>query len=174
MVYKFTIKEIKRTDIPVRADTPDEAQKIFSQWYEKHTAGEPKDTVIYDLLDNGYEGREITRSPGIPESDWGIDKVMLPEEGSKPEEPLYNLQVRFADGSELKTYKDMTLGSIGVILSSLSHKYYLLSDTNDYDPITGPTYNEARGYKINPFFNVYAVLKDEEETWYDFNEGGLV
>ena len=174
MIYTFTIRETKKVDIPVRANTPDEAQKIFTQWYQKHSAGEPKDTTIYDLLDNGYEGRDITRSPGIPESDWGSDKVMLPEEGSKPEEPLYNLQVRFADGSELATYKDQTLGSIGTILSSLSDKYYLFPDTSDYDPITGPGYNEPCGYRVNPFFNVYAVLKDEEETWYDFNEGGLI
>lgn len=156
MIFNFEIKEIKRTNISVKANNPSEAQKIFSQWYEKHTAEEPQDTTIYDLLDNGYEGREITRSPGIPESDWH-DKVMLPEESDEPEEPLYDLHVRFADGSASVCYGNQLLSSIGTIFASLGGKYYLIPDP------------EKRGLVVGEDFYVYAVLKDAKETWYELD-----
>lgn len=155
MIYNFEIKEIKKTNISVKANNPSEAQKIFSQWYEKHTAEEPQDTTIYDLLDNGYEGREITRSPGIPESDWDGDKVMLPEENDEPEEPLYNLHVRFADGSASVCYRNQLLSSIGTMFASFGGKYYLIPDP------------EKEALVVERDFYVYAVLKDEEETWYE-------
>ena len=56
MIYFFTITETSKAAIPVRAKNPDEAQRIFTEWYKKHDES-PMDTTITELLDNGYDGR---------------------------------------------------------------------------------------------------------------------
>lgn len=157
MIYEFTIKELKKTVIPVRADSPDDAQKIFDKWYHKHTDGEPQDSTILDLLDNGYEGRSLHRSAGIPENEYDYGNVMLPEENVVPEEPLYGLRIRFAEGAQYKA-DNQSLASIAGLISSYSQKYYLFPDA-------------GRGGLMsysNRYFWLYAVLKDQPETWYEF------
>ena len=163
MIYEFTIKELKKTVIPVRADSPDEAQKTFDQWYHKHADQEPQDSTILDLLDNGYEGRSLHRSAGIPEKEYDYGKVMLPEEKDTPEEPLYSLHIRFADGSQPYNIGNQKLSDISGLISSYSQKYYLFPDAGDGDLMTQTS-------SIR-YFWLYAVLKDKSETWYEFSDG---
>lgn len=159
MIYEFTIEELKRAVIPVRAKSPDEAQKIFDQWYHQHTDKEPQDSTILDLLDNGYEGRGLHRSAGIPEDEYNCGNVMLPEEKDEPEEPCYKMHIRFADGSQSFLAEDQTLVDISRIISDFGQKYYLFPD--------GDLMSNS-----NRYFWLYAVLKDKPETWYEFNNEG--
>lgn len=161
MIYEFKIKEIFQTIIPVKADSPDEAQKIFDKWYEKHD-GSPADSTIQDLLDNGYDGREITRSVGIKEDEYDGD-IMLPEEKPKPKEPVYDLYVRFADGTKQFIAHRITLAEYGGYLRDFGAKYHLFPDTKE--PVIGILDPEDPAYK--GAFSIYAVLKDKEETWYE-------
>lgn len=157
------IKELKKTVVPVRADNPDDAQKIFDQWYHKHTDAEPQDSTILDLLDNGYEGREISRSAGIPEDEYDGGNVMLPEEGMIPEEPLYGLRIRFADGSQPYNAQNLSLATVAGLISSYSQKYFLFPDGGDGGNRLMIGYSR--------YFWLYAVLKDQPETWYEFGDG---
>ena len=159
MIYEFTIKELKKTVIPVRADTPDAAQNIFDKWYRKHANEEPQDSTILDLLDNGYEGRSLHRSAGIPEDKYGDGNVMLPEEKDVPEEPLYGLRIRFADGSQPYNVQNQSLADVAGLISSYSQKYYLFPDAEDGHLMIG----------YQRYFWLYAVLKDKPETWYEFD-----
>ena len=125
MVYDFIIKEEKKTTVPVRANNPEEADRIFDEWYDRHQA-DSKDTTISDLLDNGYEGITVTRCEGKEESLYNPEDIMLPEEESSPCEKKYSLEVTFADrGGQLYAYPSMTLGEIGCKLADLSQVYYL-------------------------------------------------
>lgn len=164
MIYPFTITETNKTTIPVRANSADEAQKIFWSWYEKHE-NDPEDDLIDTLLENGFDGRKFERFPGkIDEEEYfAMHKlnpfasgIVLPEEKNEPEEPKFDMHIRFADGSEAWTCIDRTLGEIGLKMAELSSKYYLYPDD---------TVNSGRNHD----FWLYAVLKDEKETWYQFN-----
>ena len=156
MVYEFKIEEISSTVVPVRADSPDEAQKIFDTWYKKHTE-DGSDTTVYDLIDNGYQGRHITRSVGRPDCMYSPDDIMLPEESDQPYEPTYSLHIRFSDGSRDIYKKDLTLGQVGRELTIYgSGKYMLLPDA-----MNNRIFSEDAERNIW----IRAVLKDEEETW---------
>ena len=161
MIYEFTIEEKSKTVIPVRANTPDEAQKIFNAWYEKHD-NDPTDSTVADLLDNGYDGRTFIRSEGISEIGYPMGAVMLPEESPTPKEPLYDLHIRFADGSKSIALKDRTLQQIGMELSAWGEKYYLFPDGNDGELVYSPLFKFD-----HQTFNVYAALKDKSETWFE-------
>ncbi len=161
MIYEFTIEEKCKAIIPVKADTPDEAQKIFDDWYAKHD-NESGDSTITDLLDNGYESRLFTRSIGIDEDvyfkmneplGFGNRSYMLPEEKPTPDHNYYSMYVRFADGRRTEHFTEKTLQQIGRLLDSLGDKYHLISDYSNQDP------------KIHNCFWIYAVLKDKEEQW---------
>lgn len=162
MIYDFTIKETSKTVVPVRAKNPDEAQKIFTTWYEKHD-GDPTDSTITDLLDNGYEGREIIRSVGMSEEKYPIHAVMLPEESPTPVEPRYTLHIRFADGSKPVTLTDRTLQQIGQELSAWGEKYYLFPDAGEGWLMCKKNEKET----ADSSFWIYAALKDKEETWFE-------
>lgn len=159
MIYEFLISENKTAKVNVRANTVSEAQKIFQEWYDKHMS-DSKDTLIKDMLDNGYEGLTITRLEGVPDSEFDPRDILLPEEKSEPEEPTYNMSVRFADGSDTMILKDIPLGEVGRHLLILSDKYYLFQDDNYSERAL---FNDPLGKNIW----LYAVLKDKSETWHD-------
>lgn len=167
MIYEFTIKESSKTVIPVRANNPDKAQKIFSEWYDEHD-GDPMDTTIPELLGNGYDGRVITRSAGIPEELWNARiteySVILPEERPKPQEPKYSMHIRFADGRESEDICGKTLREIGMELASLGDKYHLFPDAGDEYGLVTNLVRKHDGDSVQTFW-IYAVLKDQEETW---------
>lgn len=168
MIYEFKIEEKSTTTIPVRADNPDKAQKIFNEWYEKHE-NDPTDSTITDLLDNGYDGRSFTRSAGIDETNYPAGAVMLPEESPMPKEQEYILHIRFSDGSEPITRMNCTLQRIGMELSAWGEKYYLYPDPNASNMLTTfATYDvlKCETVRIEHFW-IYAVLKDKEETWFE-------
>lgn len=167
MIYEFKIEEKSTATIPVRADNPDEAQKIFNEWYEKHE-NDPTDSTITDLLDNGYDGRTFTRSEGIDEANYLSGAVMLPEEQPTPEEPRYILHIRFGDGSKpIELIR--TLQQIGMELLAFGEKYYLFPDPNASNILTTfATYDAHKCKTIKTeHFWIYAVLKDKEETWFE-------
>ena len=153
MIFDFTIKETSKTTISVRADTPDDAQKLFMKWYDKHT-DDPTDTTIDDLLDDGYDGREIIRSVGKTEDHYPVGAIMLPEESNTPVEPKYTLHIRFADGSDPLSLNNRTLAQIGMELVSWGDKYYLFPEENS-------------DFAKESTIAIYAVLKDKEETWFE-------
>lgn len=161
MIYCFTINELRKAKVNVRTENPDEAQKIFSKWYDKHN-DDPLDSTIDEMLEDGYEGRKIIRSIGLTEDVYSKfdplwkNCLMLPEEADEPQEPKIYFHVRFADGSEPIEYKEMTLANIGIQLANLGNKYYLYPDSNIMYPISP----EAMYF--------YAALKDQEETYYEF------
>ena len=167
MIYEFKITETSSVRIPVRADNPDEAQKIFDEWYHKHE-DELNDGYVGELLDNGYDGRKFTRDTGIDANTYfrmyplTSFPVMLPEEAPKPVEPKFDMHVRFADGSNTWTCVNRTLGEIGMKLAELSSKYILYSDPDKF--------NASVPDAIPKIFYIYAVLKDEGETWYEFDD----
>jgi len=161
MIYEFTIEEKAKAVIPVRADSPDEAQKIFDEWYNRHDCA-PMDSTITDLLDNGYESRLFTRSHGIDEDIyWKMNEgtalanrsTLLPEEQSNPNHNYYSMYVRFADGRKSEHFTEKTLPQIGRLLDSLGEKYILTSDLSTQDQ------------KVQNCFWVHASLKDQEEQW---------
>lgn len=162
MIYDFTIKESSKAVVPVKAANPDEAQRIFTEWYEKHDA-DPTDSTITDLLDNGWDGREIIRSVGKSEKNYPIHAIMLPEEQDKPVEPTYELHIRFADGSKPVTLTKRTLRQIGQELSAWGDKYYLFPDAGEGWLMCKKNEKET----ADSCFWIYAVLKDKEETWFE-------
>ncbi len=167
MVYEFTIEEPRKITIPVTAKNPDMAQKIFQEWYEKHT-NDPNDTLIDEMLDNAYDGRKIRRSNGVDENAYwtiyGYDKypVKLPEESNTPQPPKYHLHIRFADGSRAIDYPEIDIYGISIQLSNLGIKYYLFPDH--------PILSYCDYYSNNEMIKIYAVLKDKEETYYEFTK----
>lgn len=167
MVYEFTIEEPRKIRIPVTAKNPDMAQKIFQEWYEKHT-NDPDDTLIDEMLDNAYGGRIIHRSEGMDtNSYWKIynyDKcpVKLPEESNIPQPPKYHLHIRFADGNKSIDYPEIDIYGISIQLSNLGMKYYLFPDH--------PILSYCDGFSNNEMIKIYAVLKDKEETYYEFTK----
>lgn len=165
MVYEFSIEEPRKVIIPVTAKNPDMAQKIFQEWYEKHTE-DPMDTTIDEMLENAYDGRTIRRSEGMDANDyWRIHSyyecpMQLPEEADEPQPPKYHLHIRFADGGRSVDYPEIDINCIATILSNFGMKYYLYPDTDAF-PIG------IRGEKM---INIYAALKDQEETYYEFTQ----
>ena len=155
MVYEFTIEEISKVVVPVRADNADQAQRIFDKWYKEHGDG-GSDTTVYDLLDNGYQGRRISRSIGQPEYLYSPDDIMLPEEADEPQEPRYELFIRFADGTEEVHHSGLTLAHVGIELASYGDKYHLFPDAMNHRIF-------AEDAEKN--IMIYAVLKDQKETW---------
>ena len=168
MIYEFKITEVSRAVVPVRADTPDEAQKIFTEWYQKHEE-DPQDSLINDLLDNGYDGRKFERSTGFNEKEYDnkYSTIMLPEEKPVPQEPTFHLHIRFADGSEPVDYPHKTLKEIGQELYAWGDKYHLFPNAGP--DASGCLLTEA-SKDIESCFWIYAVLKDKPETWYEFEE----
>lgn len=169
MVYEFTIEEPRKITIPVTAKNPDMAQKIFQEWYEKHT-NDPDDTLIDEMLDNAYDGRKIHRSNGVDANAyWRIydyDKypVKLPEEADTPQPPKYHLHVRFADGNRAIDYPEIDIYGISIELSNLGMKYYLYPDPV---PAYIDFYQKENEKEI---IKIYAILKDKEETYYEFTK----
>ena len=157
MIYEFKITELSSATIPVRANNPDEAQKIFDDWYRKHE-DDLNDGLVAEMLENGYEGRKFERSAGIREENY-IHEVLLPEEEKAPPENFMMLNIRFADGRERYTITNTTMARIVETLAELSKKYYLYPDP------------QLRYWMSENSMNVYAVLKDEEETWFEFDMG---
>ena len=159
MVYEFTIEEPRKIRIPVTAKNPDMAQKIFQKWYEKHT-NDPNDTLIDEMLDNAYDGRKIRRSEGVDANaywtiyDYHDYPVKLPEEADMPQPPKYHLHIRFADGNRAIDYPEIDIYGISIELSNLGMKYYLFPDPVPEKEI----------------IKIYAVLKDKEETYYEFTK----
>lgn len=162
MVYEFSIEEPRKVIIPVTAKNPDMAQKIFQEWYEKHS----DDEMIDEMLENAYDGRTIHRSEGMNANDyWGIHiynefPVHLPEEAEEPQPPKYHLHVRFADGARSVDYSEIDIYGISMQLANLGMRYYLYPDTDAF-PV---------GIKGEKMVNIYAALKDKEETYYEFTQ----
>lgn len=156
MIYEFKIEEKSSTTISVRAQNPDEAQKIFDAWYQKHEV-ELDDALVAELLDNGYEGRTFKRSVGMDEESYYPKPVMLPEESAVPQENIMNLQIRFADGSEDYQIRKISFGEIASILNHFERHYHLFPDP------------EKAYWKSKTDMYIYAVLKDTGETWKEFN-----
>ncbi|MDT3388621.1 MAG: hypothetical protein LIR46_12815 [Bacteroidota bacterium] len=140
------------------------AQKIFQEWYEKHT-NDPDDTLIDEMLDNAYDGRKIRRSEGMDANaywtiyDYHEHPVKLPEEADMPQPPKYHLHIRFADGSQAIDYPEIDIYGISIQLANLGVKYHLYPD-----PV--PAYIDYQ--KEKETIKIYAVLKDKEETYYEF------
>ena len=156
MIYEFRITEMSSAVISVRAKTPDEAQKIFDDWYRKHE-DELNDGLIAEMLDNGYDGRKFERSAGIDEKTYIHQGVLLPEEENAPPENFMAIFIRFADGQEPYTVTNTTMSHIGELIAEFSKKYYLYPDP------------QFRYWMAENAMHIYAVLKDEEETWYEFD-----
>ena len=78
MVYEFTMTETKKKTIPVQAKDFQAAHRIFYEWYKNHISN-PKDTVIYDMLDEGNQGISITHSEGADDAMYSPDDILLPE-----------------------------------------------------------------------------------------------
>ena len=154
MIYEFKITEVRTATVAVKAQNSDEAQKIFTEWYEKHE----DDPVIDEMLENGYDGRKFERSVGYCEESYDREKasIFLPEEQNTPQEQKMYLHIRFADGSKPITFWDKTFREIGLYLTQFSDKYYLRTDE---------CFNEPEGGLC-----LYAVLKEQPETWYSFDE----
>lgn len=126
MVYDFILKETKIARVPVAADSEMKASAIFDKWYNKHIS-DPKDSTIYDLLDDGSGGIEITRSPGKPESEYNPEDIMLPEEKGTPEEPVYDLFIQMADQPERIVHKiGISLSDVADTILNYAEKFYLL------------------------------------------------
>lgn len=154
MIYEFKITEVRTATVAVRADNANDGHKIFTEWYEKHD----DDSVIDEMMENGYEGRKFERSAAISEElyDRRNASVILPEENTTPPEQKILLHIRFADGSNPVTFRNKTFREIGLYLTQFSDKYYLQTDYEFFPSATG--------------IYLYAVLKEQPETWYSFDE----
>lgn len=155
MVYEFKITEMRTATVAVKAANSSEAQKIFTDWYEKHE----DDSLIDELMENGYEGRKFERSAAVSSDNlYDRDKasVILPEEDATPPEQRLYLHIRFADGSEPVTFRNKTFREIGLYLTQFSEKYHLRTDYDYFPSATG--------------IYLYAALKEQPEVWYSFDE----
>ncbi len=155
MIYEFKFTEVRTATVAVKAHNSDEAQKIFTEWYEKPD----NNSEIDEMLENGYDGRKFERSVGYSEESYDREKasIFLPEEQSTPQEQKLYLHIRFADGSEPITFWDKTFRVIVLYLTQFSDKYYLRMDNEYFNELGGGLY-------------LYAILKEQPETWYSFDD----
>ena len=118
----------------MKAKSQREADAIFHEWYRKHIS-DPKDTVVYDLLDEGNKGIEVTRCPGKDDSLYNPEDIMLPEEKNEPWEPVYDLHIKFADEpTNVPAYrrdvKDITIADLTSLLFNYSQNGYVIYPDN--------------------------------------------
>ena len=153
MIYEYELFDVHRCVIPVQADNPEKADKIFKEW----VASVDGCIELANLLDNGYLGRSTlihTKS----ESTYPVDDILLPKEGDRPKfvKPLYNIHIHYENGH--KTHKcELTLEQMTEYLNTISAEYILFPDPN-YTYSKYIDVNDDGGI-TNMWF--YATLKED-------------
>ena len=162
MNFEYTISERRSMAVLVRAKDEAKAQKIFDEWYDRHSKLpiEGGDGLVDEILENNAEGR-VVRKWTLSESTWPeqLVDIILPEEEEKPPEPLFNVSFRFADGGEPIIFREQTLPEVGNHMAMFGKKYYLFPDRER----VGIFSEGCEKHSDESWFDLYAVPKDDED-----------
>ena len=163
MLYEYTIAERREMHVLVQADHAVQAQRYFDAWYKEHgkLPIEGGDGLVDEILENNFTGRTMERAfkpESVKELVINRADVILPEEADEPQEPLFNLSFRFADGGDPIIFREQTLSEVGNHMAMFGKGYYLFPDKQRVGVFS--TGYEDSDSKEN-WFDVYAVPKNE-------------
>jgi len=92
MVYDLLVTESSHCVIPVRADSKEDALRIFHEFDYEHSED------VRDMLENGYDGLTIACSEPKPMENYAPEDILLPREENSPILPTrFSMHVIFED-----------------------------------------------------------------------------